>query len=210
LSNNSIKKELAQAIIQIVKEKKPITVEQLASFVKERLLIPEPEILESVLKLQSEGRIKLTKQPLPASPKLATYLKTEHALWYWMTMTLSIVTSTIVFIIPEDLYPWIYVRNGLGLIFVLWLPGYAFIKALFPVEPPIKTSEKSLDTIERIALSLGMSLALVPIVGLLLYYTPWGIQLTTTVLSLLALSVVFATAGIIREHQFQLRKTQET
>lgn len=210
MSNNSIEKKLTQTIIQIVKENKPQTVKQLTSFVKERLPIPEQEILESIMKLQSEGKIRLSKQQPLASPKLVTYLKTEHACWYWVTIAMVIATSIVVFIIPEGCYPWIYIRNGLGTIFVLWLPGYAFIKALFPVELPIKTSEKSLDTIERIALSLGMSLALVPIVGLLLYYTPWGLQLPTTVLSLLALTIVFATAGITREHQSQLRETQKT
>lgn len=69
------------------------------------------------------------------------------------------------------------------------------------------TTEKYLDTIERVALSLGMSIALVPIIGLLLNYTPWGIRLTPIVLSLLALTIVFATAAIIRENQ---AKTSET
>jgi uncharacterized membrane protein len=89
----------------------------------------------------------------------------------------------------------------LGSIFVLWLPGYTFIKALFPTKVPIKTSSESLDTIERVALSSGMSLALVPIVGLLLNYTPWGIRLTPIVLSLLSLTTIFATVAIIREHE---------
>jgi uncharacterized membrane protein len=46
-----------------------------------------------------------------------------------------------------------------------------------------------------------MSLALTPIVGLILNYTPWGIRLTQITLSLLALTVVFATAAVLREHQ---------
>jgi uncharacterized membrane protein len=103
----------------------------------------------------------------------------------------------------------VYLRYVLGAVFVLWLPGYAFIKALFPQNLPFAkalarlsdTSEKELDAIERIALSLGMSIALVPIVGLLLNYTPWGIRLTPIVLSLLALTTILSTAGIIREHQ---------
>ena len=98
-------------------------------------------------------------------------------------------------------------KKCLGIIFVLWLPGYTFIKALFPAHVPIKTSTENLETIERIALSLGMSIALVPIIGLLLYYTPWGISLTPIVLSLLALTLVFATAAITREHQTKT-KTQ--
>ena len=45
-----------------------------------------------------------------------------------------------------------------------------------------------------------MSLALVPITGLLLNYTPWGIRTTPITLSLLALTTAFAIAAIIREY----------
>lgn len=60
--------------------------------------------------------------------------------------------------------------------------------------------------IERTALSIGMSLALVLIVGLLLNYTPRGIRLTPIVLSLVALTVVFAVAAVLREHQISISK----
>ena len=63
-----------------------------------------------------------------------------------------------------------------------------------------------METIERLALSIGMSLVLVPIVGLILNYTPWGIRLTPITLSLLALTIVFATAALFRE--YQTRTTQ--
>jgi uncharacterized membrane protein len=99
---------------------------------------------------------------------------------------------------PEDAYPIVYARSALGIIFVLFLPGYTFIKALFPTKVPIKTSSENLDTIERIALSLGMSIALVPIIGLILNYTPWGIRLMPITLSLLALTIIFATAAVLR------------
>lgn len=205
MRNNSINRERAETIIRIIKERKPKTVKQLATLVKEKLHIPEQEIVEFIIRLQSEGKISLAKQPLQISPNLTTYLKTEQALWYWVTIAVSTATAAFVFIIPDDFYPWVYIRYVLGTIFVLWLPGYTFIKTLFPVKPPIKKSEKGLDTIERIALSLGMSLALVPIIGLLLNYTPWGIRLTAIVLSLLTLTIVFATAAIIREHQTEMK-----
>jgi uncharacterized membrane protein len=72
----------------------------------------------------------------------------------------------------------------------LFLPGYALIKALFPTTVPIKTTSENLDNIERIALGLGMSLALVPIMGLILNYTPWGIRLTPITSNLLALTAI--------------------
>jgi len=64
-------------------------------------------------------------------------------------------------------------------------------KALFPA--------KELDNIGRAALSIGMSLALVPITGLLLNYTPRGIRATPVTISLLALTTTLATAAVMRE-----------
>jgi len=198
---------LYQTIIKIIKEDRPQTIEQLVSLAEKRVQIPKQRILESIIKMQSEGKISFEK-PQQAVTTLAAYLKTEQTLWYWATLATSIITVIVVFAIPENLYPLVYIRYGLGSIFVLWLPGYAFIKALFPTENSAKTSEKGLDMVERIALSLGMSLALVPLVGLLLNYTPWGIRLAPIVLSLLALTIVFATAALIREYNAETRTNE--
>ena len=198
MTNDSNEAKITETIIQVIKERKPQTVEQLTTLVKEKIKIPEKEILDHIIKLQNTGKIKLEKQIPPTPKKLAAYLKTEQATWYWATITMAIATVAAVFAIPEEFYPWVYIRYALGTIFILWLPGYTFIKALFP--------EKELDNIERIALSIGMSLALVPIVGLLLNYTPFGIRLAPITLSLLALTTTFATTAIIREHQKNLKQ----
>ncbi len=159
------------------------------------------------MRMQSEGQISLSKPTPPAPSSLLAYLKTEQAAWYWATLAAAVATTVAVFTIAEDFYPLVYIRYVLGAVFVLWLPGYAFIKALFPTHVSQRTPKEGLDTVERTALSLGMSLALVPIVGLLLNYTPWGIRLTPIVLSLLALTLFFATAAAIREHQARTEQT---
>jgi len=188
-----------QKIVKIIKEKKPKNIEELITFSKEELQVPEKEILEIILRMQSEGRISLKKQYTPPSSLIA-YLKAEQSYWYWITIFTATVTAIVIFIIPEGLYPWAYIRHVLGAIFVLWMPGYTFIKALFPAEPDSDKSKESLDYVERIALSLGMSLALVPIIGLLLNYSPWGIRLTPIVLTLLFVTLVFATVALMREY----------
>jgi hypothetical protein len=207
--------ELDQQIIHTVETAKPENVQQLIDQVQALSSKSKQEILDRTLHLQQEERIQLKPPQTQTPEKLTSYLSSNHARWYWITMALAIATAIVVFTVPEDAFPLVYVRYVLGTIFILWLPGYAFIKALFPQNLPfakaiarsLDTSEKDLDTIERIALSLGMSLALVPIVGLLLNYTPWGIRLTPIVLSLLALTTIFATAAMIREHQ--TRTTQK-
>ena len=61
-------------------------------------------------------------------------------------------------------------RVVFGLLTVLFIPGYALIAALFP-------ENDDLDGIERVALSFGLSIAVTPLIGLALNYTPWGIRL---------------------------------
>lgn len=199
-------KKLAETIIQLVEEKKPENVEQLVNLLK-KSGIPEHKIIEYVLKLQSEGKIELKKQLKFTPQSLVAYLKTEETRWFWGTIILAASTTLIVFTVPENAFPLIYIRYILGAIFVLWLPGYSLTKALFPTGAADKKSSRNLDIVERIALSMGLSLALVPIVGLLLNYTPWGIRLTPIVLSLFALTTVFATAAVMREHQTKIKKS---
>jgi uncharacterized membrane protein len=69
------------------------------------------------------------------------------------------------------------VRVVLALPVILFIPGYCLIAALFPRNGDI-------DLIERIALSFGLSIAVVPLIGLGLNFTSWGIRLDPIVISL--------------------------
>jgi uncharacterized membrane protein len=83
------------------------------------------------------------------------------------------------------------VRILLGLPLVLFLPGYALIALLFP-------RKDDLDGIERVALSFGLSIAVVPLTGLALNYTPFGIRLSPVLFSLSMLTIALALGAIWR------------
>lgn len=204
---NSSRIPVDQYIIHLLKTEKPESVRQLVKRVQEKYTLSEQEITRLLIELENERKIHLRKRDTTIPSSMAKYIFSNRPSWYWITATLAVATSVSVFMIPENTYPLAYVRYVLGAIFVLWLPGFTFIKALFPSEVPIKTSSENLDTIERVALGAGMSLALVPIVGLILNYTPWGIRLTPITISLLALTFIFATVAVVREY---LAKTKET
>lgn len=82
-------------------------------------------------------------------------------------------------------------RNILGLPLVLFLPGYALIAALFP-------AKSDLDGIERTALSFGLSIAVVPLIGLGLNYTPWGIRLLPILISLSVFTIIMCLFAYMR------------
>lgn len=191
-----------ELIIETIRTAKPQTTKELVNIIQEKTKMQEKEIINLIIALENQNKIHLIKpKPEQPAPTPISYMFSRKAMWYWLTITIAIATTIAVFAIPEEAYPIVYVRQALGILFVLWLPGYTFIKALFPTSAPKKTSSESLDKIERVALSLGMSLALVPIVGLILNYTPWGIRLTPITLSLLALTTITATIAVLREHQ---------
>jgi hypothetical protein len=202
------KGQLKNLIIQTVKKEKPQTAKQLIALMQERHGIPPEKTTGLIIELENEDRLHFTRQEQAKPSSAREYIFSKYATWYWTTLLLATVTTIAVLTIAGNGVPLIYVRYSLGIIFTLFLPGFTFIKALFPEKVPINTSSKNMDTIERVALSFGMSLVLVPMVGLILNYTPWGIRLTPITLSLLGLTVVFATAAILREYQTKLSFVQ--
>lgn len=82
-------------------------------------------------------------------------------------------------------------RILLALPMILFFPGYSLIAALFP-------GKGEIDALERIALSFGLSIAVVPLIGLVLNYTPFGIRLDPVVISLVLFTLCMAAAAQFR------------
>ncbi|WP_348608948.1 DUF1616 domain-containing protein [Halobaculum rarum] len=120
-------------------------------------------------------------------------------------------------------------RVVVGLPFVLFVPGYALIAALFPEAgsgpatddgttgdertgdgPPGDASgeregattepdgESGIDGIERVALSFGTSIAVVPLLGLVLNFTPFGIRLVPIVASVSGVTLLLTAVAARR------------
>jgi uncharacterized membrane protein len=102
----------------------------------------------------------------PGTKPLRVHLEVRETPYDLMLcIGLALVLVGLVFFWPDSL-----LRQILGLVFVLFLPGYAATAALFP-------ENEQIDGIERVALSFGLSIAIVPLIGLALNFTPFGIRL---------------------------------
>ena len=131
----------------------------------------------------------------PAPPTSTfEYLTQPYSLWFWGAMAFLAVTVASIYALPQS-SPFIYVRYAFGAVAILYFPGYTLIEALYP-------KKEDLDDLERLALSIGLSLALVPLVGLLLNYTPWGIRLDPIVVSLSILGVSLALVAAVRKESY--------
>jgi hypothetical protein len=134
-----------------------------------------------------KGSIELV-DPAPPSKFIKYLLRIDYSLWLWCVYV--ILALTIITIYIENIYSITSpLRYVLGSIFTLYIPGYVLVEALYPYE-------KDLKPLERVALSIGLSLAIVPLIGLILNYTPYGIRLNPIIASLsiytIALSLIAA------------------
>lgn len=161
--------------------------------------LTEAEVTDLVWRLAEEGKVDLEDVPLETKT-IGEYVKLwERNLWLYVSLAISLATVLAVYVAPPEL-PFLAVRWVLGCVLVLFVPGYLTLKVLFPRGPEI-------DSFIRFALSVGLSLTLVSLVGLLLNYTPWGIRLDPIIVSLSALTVTLAVMGFAREYLLSVQRS---
>lgn len=96
------------------------------------------------------------------------------------------------------------VAAGLPLLF--FVPGYVLVSLLFPCAPSDDVDDQQfgwsrqygLTASERLALGFGLSVALLPVLGLSLSFSPWAITPTSVLLSVGALTTACAIGAAIR------------
>ena len=108
-----------------------------------------------------------------------------------LTLVILLTLLCILFVLIPPINEISPIRIIFGLPLVLFLPGYALIAVLFP-------RKDDLDVIERIALSFGLSIAVVPLLGMALNYTPFGIRLSPVLIVLSVFTISLALGAYVR------------
>ncbi len=171
-----------------------VTVEELVGEAVRKLGLKRHEAARAIYKLREAEMIEIIDPSPPRS--FLSFLFSSRSTWFWLLIALTVLTDLSIYVFPQH-PPIQYVRYVLGSLFVLYLPGASLIELLYP-------GKRDLSQLERLALSIGLSLALVPLVGLILNYTPWGIRLNPVVASLSFLTVTLALGAVERKHSLHL------
>ena len=185
---------LDEQALAFLEKSGPVSVAQFYNALRLRKpSLTKHEATDLAWRLAERGKAELEDVP-PATRTLREYLEHwERNLWFYFSLAVSFATLVVIYALPDE-FPLVVARWMLGSVFVLFIPGYVTVEALFP-------KGRDLDAIERFALSVGLSLALVPLIGLLLNYTPWGIRLTPIVISLVVFTVGLSLVGLDRQYR---------
>ena len=193
-------------ILEVTQNMKPFNVYELIDLVQHKFPFSKDEITEIILQLESQNKIYFNNKTCQVSLSLKKYIFSSSVIWYWLTLVLASLATITVFIIPQSVYPFTYLRYLVGAVFVGFLPGFAFLKILYPSKMYWGMFPKNACTLEQMVLSIGLSIALVALAGLVLNFTPFGIGLMPLTLTILVLIVIFASVGIIRSYGSRIIK----
>lgn len=105
------------------------------------------------------------------------------------------------------------VRLLVGVLFLLFVPGYTVTVALFPRAIPWNTTGDigeldGLFPFDRLLLSVALSTALAVIIGINIEFTPWDITAQTVSTGLFSLTLIAATVGAIRRYRIGTWKSE--
>lgn len=100
-------------------------------------------------------------------------------------------------------------RMALGLVAVLFVPGYALVAALFPrskssagifdwIENSPDSGEGTVTVVERLVLAVGLSVCVVPLIGMGIHYSPWEIRSSVFLGAIGATTVILAIVATVR------------
>jgi len=185
-------KRIAKALLDAVKKTPSPYVEALVKEEAESLGVARHVVARHLYQLWRDGELKLVNPQPPSS--LAQYAGSVYSLWFWALTLFMVLIGSAIYLLPQ-IPPYVYFRYVVGSLFVLYLPGFALIEALYP-------KREDLEPLERLALSIGLSLALVPLVGLVLNYTPWGIRLDPIFVALAFLTIALGTVAVARKFTY--------
>ena len=152
--------------------------------------ITRPELADTVCNLSETDRVTLEQSSVKGS--FLRYLSVwEFNLDVYGVLALAFIAILSIYGLPAVL-PWVALRWVLGIILILFVPGYVAIKAVFP--------RSRMDPFERLGLSVGMSLVLAIFVGVILNFSPLAIKLDPIVAVSTILTVGFAFVALARGH----------
>jgi uncharacterized membrane protein len=140
------------------------------------------EIQNAVRKLESEKKITL-HGPGTKGHFFHYVMRSYNGLSLWLTTAATCLIMALVFLLP-NIEPWSYVRMITGAVFVLFIPGNALVQLLF--------AHRNMEQAEQMVLSVGLSITLICIIGLMLKYILSALTVESAVISISMLSITIS------------------
>jgi len=181
---------LGSVIEDLIETRHPATVGQLARMLREMGPLDEEAYVAQIRSMKQRGSFTLSPPSYEIYSVLDYLLTPTVSGWFWATFFLTLLAVAVVYFTPGSI-PLGIIRWVFGLVLIV-SPGYATMKLLFPYS--------QMPQHQLLALAVALSLAITPIIGFALNFTPWGIRFIPIVVSLGAFTILTVTIAASRSY----------
>lgn len=156
------------------------------------------EIIDAARRLERRGEVNLSEEKISSS-FVGNLGNVEANAPFWIAILASAAIIVATFILPQSEL-WFEITQISIVVFLFVIPGYVMTNAFI--------ARNRLSYVERMGLSVGLSLATVALVGIVLAYGIAGIKQEPVVISLVAIVVALAFIGaykdFVRRHKARI------
>ena len=135
-------------------------------------------ILSTIINLQDK-RVLVLRENVPFA-RFRSYAFSPLAIWFWEATVATLLSLALIEVTGGAL---IYFRYIFGSLIIFFLPGYALVSLLF-------SKRDDTNSLFRIALSVGLSISMVTVIGLVLNFTSTGLGLVPVAFTLSAVTLI--------------------
>lgn len=182
--------ELEKNVFDVIKTQNPTDVNELIEILSTKYNIEREEALKTVIDLQDKNLIRFTEEETDRYSDLFSYIKSQDSRWYLAVIAASFIALFSVLLVPDG-SPLVFLRYLLGFLMVILLPGYSTLRALYDM--------RSISYAKIILMSLGISVCIASVIGVILNFTPWGLTPASTSLTQFVVILGLASFSVYRE-----------
>ena len=165
-------------------EKDKINGRDLVNKILSKYDTPEKDVINLIIDMEDEEKIVFKETDVSPPNNISEYMSSLYAYWYWVINFISLLSMLILL---QQNYDLTYIKYVLGSIFSMFLPGYCLSKIIF-------LNEK-IGAVKTIAFSIGVSISMISLIGVLINYSPFGLfQLPLTIVEFVLILILSSIA----------------
>ena len=185
--------DLEEEVIREIESNGKVKVGQLISNIKKKEAgVRDVEVAKAIYMLKEEGRILYLNTP-------TSFLSYFFSPWNaWVLVSIAIITASALssLFIPSK---YIIIKGVVVSPLLFFYPGYGIVESVYP-------NKNEWGELERVALYIGISLAIIPLIGLILNLTPQGLTVASVSFSLYAFSFLMLIVSSYRKSRYFIVK----
>jgi hypothetical protein len=192
--NDNIIKNTATSLEELFdqyKTFKGLTLDEVVKILNSQGIKPE-NTLKNIYFLEKNMRLRLINPYYPNS--FFKYLLYAYSLFFWGQF-LFIVFFYFITYYSESVYPIIFIKYVSSFIFILFIPGYALLNAIY-------YKKDEIEGVKKISLIVVTSITITAIVGIILNFLPWGVDSYLYFFTISILFIILNIYGLYKKYEY--------